>query len=164
MRVTSAGRLEVLPSGLRALFDRWRKARGASQQTDYHKGVDEQPTPGPRAYYARPTSIDGTPQENRDHDLIRAMGFEPYPVGPDKEEALQEYKRTGMYAFNKYVRNSQALFFRAFPDGSIGAGVATEVAWAQENNIPVVEIPRQIERRTLSVADTKAMLAELGQR
>jgi hypothetical protein len=62
------------------------------------------------------------------------------------------------------VQRCAALFFRAFPDGSIGAGVAKEIAWAEEMNIPVVEIPRQIARRTLSVDDTKAMLAELGQR
>jgi hypothetical protein len=117
-----------------------------------------------KAYYARPISIDDTPQAERDIALICEMGFAPYPVGVDKVRALVGYKAAGMIAFKSYVEECAALFFRAFPDSSIGAGVAKEIAWAQEMNIPVVEIPRQIERRTLSVEDTKAMLSELGQR
>lgn len=116
------------------------------------------------AYYARPISIDGTKQEVRDHSLIRDLGFEPYPTGDAKAAALVTYKEQGMEAFRPYVRECSVLVFRAFPDGSIGAGVATEIKWAQEYNVPVVEIPRQIERRTLDVDDTRAMLAELGQR
>jgi len=117
-----------------------------------------------KAYYARPISIDGTKQEIRDKILIEMMGFEPYPVGSDKVQALKEYKNIGMDAFKPFVQVCEALFFRAFPDGSIGAGVAKEIAWAQEKDIPVVEIPRQISRRTLTVDETRDMLAELGQR
>lgn len=117
-----------------------------------------------KAYYARPISIDETPQEGRDHALITAMGFEPYPVGDEKRAVLAEYRKIGMDAFKASVLASQALFYRAFPDGTIGAGVSQEIAWAIENSIPVVEIPRQIARRTLTVEQTKAMLAELGQR
>jgi hypothetical protein len=117
-----------------------------------------------KAYYARPISIDGTPQAERDMELIRALGFEPFPVGQEKEQALVVYRQIGMKAFHPYVVDSNALFFRAFPDGSIGAGVAQEIAWAEETFLPVVEIPRQIARRTLSPEDTRAMLAELGQR
>jgi hypothetical protein len=117
-----------------------------------------------KAYYARPISIDNTPQAERDIALICELGFMPHPVADDKKVALDAYKVSGMVAFRPYVQRCAALFFRAFPDGSIGAGVAKEIAWAEEMNIPVVEIPRQIARRTLSVDDTKAMLAELGQR
>lgn len=117
-----------------------------------------------KAYYARPISIDGTPQEKRDHDLIRGLGYEPYPVGEDKEEALRKMKTDGMAAFKFYVEASDILIFRAFPDGSIGAGVAQEIDWALAKNIPVVEIPRQMGRRYLSVDNTREMLKELGQR
>jgi hypothetical protein len=117
-----------------------------------------------KAYYARPISIDNTPQAERDIALICELGFMPHPAADDKKVALDAYKVSGMVAFRPYVQRCAALFFRAFPDGSIGAGVAKEIAWAEEMNIPVVEIPRQIARRTLSVDDTKAMLAELGQR
>jgi hypothetical protein len=117
-----------------------------------------------KAYYARPISIDNTQQAYRDHELIRSLGFEPYPVAEDKKWALETYREIGMEAFKPYVEVSSVLIFRAFPDGSIGAGVAKEIAWAEAAGIPVIEIPRQISRRTLSVEDTKAMLAELGQR
>jgi hypothetical protein len=69
-----------------------------------------------------------------------------------------------MEAFKPYVAGANALVFRAFPDGSIGAGVAKEIAWAQEAGLPVLEIPRQIGRRTLTTEQTREMLAELGQR
>ncbi len=117
-----------------------------------------------KAYYARPISVDGTPQARRDKKLITAMGFEPYPVGKDKKEALKTYRKIGMYAFKAYVGQSKILVFRAFPDGSIGAGVAQEIKWANDFGIPVVEFPRQLERRTLSVIETREMLTELGQR
>lgn len=117
-----------------------------------------------KAYYARPISIDDTPQAERDMALIQALGFEPFPVGDDKANALVEYKKIGMDAFKPYVEASDALVFRAFPDGSIGAGVAKEIAWAIAASVPVVEIPRQVSRRTLTPDETRNMLAELGQR
>ena len=92
------------------------------------------------------------------------MGYEPYPIGVDLDEALASYRKIGMEAFCYYVRKSSLLVFRAFPDGSIGSGVAKEIAWAVEFGIPVVEFPRQVERRTLSTEETKEMLTELGQR
>jgi hypothetical protein len=117
-----------------------------------------------KAYYARPVSIDGTKQQERDLQLISSLGYEPYPVGEEKAVVLEEYRRIGMDAFKPYVLNSSILIYRSFPDGSIGAGVATEIKWAQEAGIPIVEFARQIERRTLNVDDTRAMLMELGQR
>lgn len=117
-----------------------------------------------KAYYARPISVDGTKQADRDLALIRLLGFEPHPTGEAKRMVLERYKTEGMEAFKQSVLESSMLIFRAFPDGSIGAGVAQEIAWAQEVGMPVVEIPRQIPRRTLTVEETRAMLAELGQR
>jgi hypothetical protein len=117
-----------------------------------------------KAYYARPISIDSTPQEKRDHDLIRALGFEPYPIEEAKAVILARYKEVGMEAFKPAVEESQCLIFRSFPDGSIGSGVAQEIAWAVAAGVPVIEFPRQVERRTLSTDETRRMLAELGQR
>lgn len=117
-----------------------------------------------KAYYARPISVDGTPQAVRDKELICAMGYEPYPLGAELDEALEEYREIGMKAFCFCVKRCDLLVFRAFPDGSIGSGVAKEIAWAVEFGIPVVEFPRQVERRTLSTKQTKDMLSELGQR
>jgi hypothetical protein len=117
-----------------------------------------------KAYYARPISIDGTPQAERDMEIIRSLGYEPWPVGDEKKDVLLAYKRIGMDAFLPYVVQSDALFFRAFPDGSIGAGVAQEIAWAFDGRIPVMEFPQKINRRTLSVDETRDMLSELGAR
>jgi hypothetical protein len=118
----------------------------------------------PNMYYARPISVDNTPQAERDIALIQSLGFSPYPVGDEKKEVLVRYREIGMEAFRPYVENSAALIFRAFPDGSIGVGVAKEIAWAKALGIPVIEFPRQVERRSLTAEQTQAMLAELGQR
>lgn len=115
-----------------------------------------------KAYYARPMSIYHSPCEDRDVDLIRTLGFEPIDI--NKEELQMAARAFGMQVFEPLVLEAKALFFRSFPDGSIGAGVAQEIAWAIGAGIPVVEIPRQIARRTLSVEDTREMLRELGQR
>lgn len=116
------------------------------------------------AYYARPISIDGTPQFDRDIKLIEMIGFVPTPSPEDKIEILKQYKIVGMEAFRESVETSDILIFRAFPDGSIGTGVYKEIKWALDKNIPIIEIPRQIERRKLSVDDTRSMLEELGNR
>ena len=117
-----------------------------------------------KAYYARPISVDDTPQEQRDHELIKKLGYEPYPIGEVKKEILSRYKKEGMEVFKEVVLESDCIIFRSFPDGSIGAGVMREIIWAQEAGIPVVEFPRKLPRRYLSVDDTREMLKELGQR
>lgn len=111
-----------------------------------------------KAYYARPITLYGTPQEKRDEELIRSLGFEPIHI------KKADYQGQGMAVFEPMVKDAKALFFRAFPDLSIGAGVAKEIAWAVEGGIPVVELPHVFERRTLSVDETRRMLAYMGQR
>lgn len=111
-----------------------------------------------KAYYARPITLYGTPQEQRDEDLIRALGFEPIDV---KKE---DYQGQGMDVFKPLVEGAKALFFRSFPDMSIGAGVAKEIAWAKVSNLPIVELPHLFERRILSVDETRRMLAYQGKR
>ncbi len=117
-----------------------------------------------KAYYARPISVDDTPQMERDLNLIWDLGYEPSPTAAEKVAIMEAYKIIGMDAFRPAVLECDLVVFRAFPDGSIGAGVAKELAWAIEKKIPVVEFPRQIDRRTLTVDQTRNMLAELGQR
>ena len=114
------------------------------------------------AYYARPMSIYKTPQEDRDKQLIKQLGFDVVEINTSEIQA--QAKEHGMLVFKDLVRGTEALFFRAFFDGSIGAGVAQEIALAAEINLPIVELPSKIKRRTLNVEDTKAALAELGQR
>lgn len=123
-----------------------------------------------KAYYARPISIDDTPQYERDIQLINSLGFDAWPSPEEKIKILDDYnkrKERGeepMPAFQAAVLECQCVVFRSFPDGSIGAGVYKEIEYAREAGIPVVEIPRQIDRRAIGVNETRAMLEELGQR
>jgi len=114
------------------------------------------------AYYARPISLYGSKQEARDEATIRAFGYEPVQI--NKPELQARAKAEGMQIFEIIVKESSALFFRAFLDGGIGAGVAKEIAWATEAGLPVAELPSRILFRTLSVEQTRVNLIELGYR
>ena len=115
-----------------------------------------------KAYYARPMSLYGTIQETRDQEAIRLMGYEPIEI--NKEEIQRQAKAAGMATFEPMVKSADALFFRAFIDGQIGAGVAKEIQWAKDIGIPVAELPNRIVGRTLSVDETREYLHDLGQR
>lgn len=114
------------------------------------------------AYYARPMNIYGTQQEERDKSTIRALGFEPIEI--NKAELQRAARERGMEVFKPLVDGAEALFFRAFIGGCIGAGVAKEIAWAKEAGIPVVELPGGVGQRALTIEQTREMLAEAGQR
>lgn len=111
-----------------------------------------------KAYYARPITLYGTPQEERDETTIRALGFEPIQI------KKADYQGQGMAVFEPMVKDAKALFFRSFPDMSIGAGVTKEIAWAVEAGLPVLELPHLFERRILTVDETRRMLAYQGKR
>jgi hypothetical protein len=104
-------------------------------------------------------SLYGTKQEKRDIALIESMGFEVLnPNGPEHDEG---YKAAGMAYFEKLVRTkTHLLFFRAFPDGSIPAGVAKEIETMDFG--PVIELPSAIKRRTLTVDQTREYLRNAG--
>lgn len=114
------------------------------------------------AYYARPMSIYNTAQETRDCAEIEKLGYVPIQI--NKKEIQERVAIDGMEVFLPLVRQADVLFFRSFYGGSIGAGVAKEIAWAVESGIPVFEFPQSIGRRTLSVDQTRQALSELGQR
>jgi len=113
-------------------------------------------------YYARPMSLYGTPQEARDISMLEAMGYAVIEF--NTPEIQQAVDARGMAVFDPLVRSADALAFRAFIDGSIGAGVMQEISWAQDKGIPVFELPSRLSQRGLSPEATRAMLAELGQR
>jgi hypothetical protein len=66
--------------------------------------------------------------------------------------------------FRPLVQLQDVLVFRALPDGTIPAGVAKEITWAEEANLPILELPSAILRRTLTLPQTKQYLREVGQR
>lgn len=114
-------------------------------------------------YYAHSIALYGTEQEKRDLATLRNLGFEV--VNPNAPEHDAGYKRDGMDHFEKIVKwGSDTLAFRANPDGSINAGVALEIKWALEANHPVIELPANLSRRSLTVEQTRALLREQGWR
>lgn len=112
----------------------------------------------PLAYYAHPISLYNSSIEQQDVALIKAMGYEVVnPNGPEHEAGFQNY---GMAYFEGIVSRVNVLFFRAFPDGSISAGVAQEIV-AMDGR-PVVELPSNIAERSLDVGQTLQRLKEAG--
>lgn len=111
-------------------------------------------------YYAHPISLYGTKQEQRDIDTLEALGFSV--LNPNSAVHEAGYAEKGMQYFEELVSGCQALAFRAFPDGGIPAGIFKEVNAAKEKNIPVLELPSAMSRRSLSVDATREALREAG--
>ena len=115
-----------------------------------------------KIYYARPLTMYGTKQEARDLELLKALGFEVND--PNKSELQERYKTEGMEVFLQLARESDAVAFRAFQDGKIGAGVCGEVDEEIRMGKPVFELPTLTQNRRLSVEATREYLTYLGQR
>jgi len=115
-----------------------------------------------KVYYAHPISIYDTAQEKRDITLLEQMGFEI--LNPNTPEYDASYKKGGMDIFKEAVENCDMLAFRAFPDGSIPAGIAKEIEFAKAKQIAIFELPSRIAKRTLSVESTREYLSEVGYR
>lgn len=146
-----------------------------------------------RIYYAHCMAIYNTPQENRDVDLLETIFSEfNYVVNPNKPEINLECNQLrerwnenrldvdvpgypgGTYAtasdavmdriFKPIVKECDVLAFRGLPDGTIPSGVAQEIQWAIDAGLPVIELPSAVNRRTLTLQQTRDYLAEIGQR
>ena len=127
-----------------------------------------------KIYYAHPMFLYGTPQEKRDIETLKVLGFEVINPADYEEEfrskrdisALETYDSRfnldPMSFWTDLACSCDALAFRAFPDGSIGAGIVEEIY--SMRNKPVVEIPSGIQKRSLTVNETREILTELGQR
>lgn len=126
-----------------------------------------------KAYYAHCKAIYGTPQEARDVALIAKLGFEV--VNPASVEVGTRFNtwlstcwdhtdEGKMSFFLELVSLSDAVIFRALPDGSIPSGVAKEVLHAKSLGVPVLELPSQVTRRLLSLEQTREYLTEIGER
>lgn len=115
-----------------------------------------------RVYYAHPVSLYGTKQEDRDVSTLINLGFEV--VNPNHAIHQDGYERSGMIYFTELVRSCDALAFRAFPDGSIGAGIVYEIGDAERLQKPVFELPVGILSRGLTIAQTREYLSQVGQR
>lgn len=116
----------------------------------------------PQAYYAHCVSLYGTPQEERDLETIRRLGFEPY--NPNNPEADKGYREDGMEWFRAAVAACRVFVFRALPDGTISTGVAAELTFARDAGLPIIELPSAVARRTLTVTETREFLRDNGNR
>jgi len=112
------------------------------------------------AYYAHCTSIYDTEQERRDLLLIETLGIKCF--NPNCPECTIGYKKHGMDFFKPFINQFDVVFFRSLPDGKIPAGVFKEINWANEADIPVIELPSGISRRSLTVEQTREYLKECG--
>jgi hypothetical protein len=123
-----------------------------------------------KVYYAHCLAIYNTPVEERDIATLEAMGYEVLNPNQEKHETgYQKFKEDfpcypPMRYWNDLVDKCDALAFRALPDGSIPKGVATEIKRAKVNHKPVFELPSRIERRTLTLEETREYLRDIGQR
>jgi hypothetical protein len=109
-----------------------------------------------KAYFARPITHFNTQQERIDITCIELLGFEVVDI--TTKEIQEQYTIDGMKIFSEIIDGCDALFFLAFEDGAIGAGVALEIGWAGNRSIPVFELPQRIRERTLTVNQTRLRL------
>jgi hypothetical protein len=98
----------------------------------------------------------GTALEQLDLALLSYMGYEVVDI--NTPEVQIAYKTHGMAIFQTMIMECDALFFRAFADGQIGAGVYKEIGYAIDIGIPVLEFPVNAHYRALSVAETRERL------
>lgn len=115
-----------------------------------------------KCYYAHPISDYNTEIENQDIRKLESLGFEV--LNPNNVEYEKDYKLHGMTTFLKLILQCDCLCFRAFDDvrATIPAGVAKEIAYADNLEKPVFEITLAIGDRILSVDDTRAKLKIYG--
>lgn len=138
-------------------------------------------------YYAHCQSIYNTPQEQRDLELLKTLGFEVLnPNEKEHQEKAAAIKKETMEQgaqldkdrfvdarpafwrdiasskvmqyFEGLVNVSDFVAFRALPDGRIPAGIAKEISLGK----PCFELPSGIIKRIISVAETREYLQETG--
>jgi hypothetical protein len=113
-----------------------------------------------KAYYAHPITIYNTPVERNDVKTLTDLGYTV--INPNEPQHELAYQERGMPYFLELVRCCDLLVFRAFPDGSIPAGVYGEIQAAYHELMPVLEMPNGVEQRMLTVKQTREFLYQNG--
>jgi hypothetical protein len=120
-----------------------------------------------KCYYAHCMAIYHTPQELRDIELLKCLGFSVInPSCKEVEEIMKTIPTADerMAYFKQFATECECIAFRALPDGSIPSGVAKELDWFREVNKPIFELPSNMLRRVISLEATREYLREVGQR
>jgi hypothetical protein len=120
-------------------------------------------------YYAHCMAIYGTQQEERDLNLLKALGFEVVnPNTPETKDLCDVTQMRGgnvmEEVFRPMVRAAGVVAFRGLPDGTIPSGVALELDYAREYTTPIIELPSGLARRRITLEQTREYLREVGQR
>jgi len=111
-----------------------------------------------KIYYAHCLSIYDAPQEKRDLEVLKSLGFEV--VNPNCPECAEGYKKEGMDYFRRYAEECEAIAFRALPDGRIPAGIGKEIRMFKDRNKPAIELPSGLLSRLMSIEETREYLME----
>jgi hypothetical protein len=116
-------------------------------------------------YYAHPMSMYGSPQEERVIKLLSFIHPKAMIYNPSEDAGVKEgYKEKGMKYFYDIITDCDFLYFRAFPDGKIGAGVWGEIQHGIKECCHVLELPAITSSRALSIDDTREYLKLYGKR
>lgn len=107
-----------------------------------------------RVYYAHSMLHYSSQVEHDDVELLQKMGYEV--ENPNNERNEAEYLKTHDFdVFLRLVRSCDLVAFRGV-FGKISTGVKTEIDYAKERDIPVIELPTFTSDRFLSIAETRA--------
>lgn len=117
-----------------------------------------------KIYYAHSKNLYDTPTEKRDILMLAALGFDV--VNPNELEHQRECMKWAnvMLYFYTLVAQCDALAFRGLASGEIPAGVAGEIQEALQHNLPVIELPTRVARRSLSIEETREYFRCCGER
>ena len=115
-----------------------------------------------KAFYSRPINLYGTKEDQRNIDLIKSLGYEV--IDTESEEIQVKYLKNGMDVFFDLIKKSDALFFKCALNMQITQGVYKQIVFANENEIPVFEIPTILNSRVMSLEDTRTYLKLTGKR
>lgn len=115
-----------------------------------------------KIFYAHTKALYNTPQEDRDIGILQSLGFDV--LNPNSEYHEEQYEIKGMAYSGELINQCVAIAFRSLPDGSIPAGVATEIEMANRQGKAVIELPSYFFRNILSVEETRQYLKETGER
>ena len=119
-----------------------------------------------RIYLAHPITDYGTRRQASAIALISARGWQV--ENPDQAHHQRAYEKRGMLHFEEVVEDCDGLAFLRFPDGSIGAGVAKEIAVALRRGLTVwdasngelASIGSMMPTPILTVDETRARIAK----
>ena len=121
-----------------------------------------------KCYYAHPMYTYNSAIEQSDIELLLSLGMNPFnPNCIEVQQGLKNYielygVKDTMEYFTDLVAECDAIAFRALPDGRLLSGVATEVQFAKKLGMPIIELPRLLEKRMMDYPETKEYLTELG--